>query len=390
MNRIAYLGPRGTFSEQAALAYTAAQPALTVPCATLQEVCQGVAEGRYTQGVLPFENLLEGTVNPVLDLLLELPGLKIQAELLLPVAHHLLVRPGSNLQDIQAVLSHPQALAQCRRFLADTLPAARLIPVESTARAAGQVAGGDNTMAAIATDAAAQYYNLTVLAPNIQDRSDNCTRFVVVGRQEIPCRGSSCKTSLAVSLPDRPGSLYGILKEFAWRGINLTRIESRPARTSLGEYIFLIELAGHQADPDVSEALANITAQARQVRLLGCYPACRQAPGTSRQQAATLAELRQAIDIVDGQIIALLGQRASLVTEIGKRKPAGGAVRDEAREAQVLARVRRLARRHGFAAPMAETIYRTLLDYFVELQTDRQTSGMPKVNQDCENNNQVV
>ncbi|CCO08903.1 prephenate dehydratase [Desulforamulus hydrothermalis] len=377
MNKIAYLGPRGTFSEQAAQAYAAAQPAQPVPCATLQDVCQGVAEGRYAQGVLPFENLLEGTVNPVLDLLLELPGLKIQAELLLPVAHHLLVRPGSNFRDIRAVLSHPQALAQCRRFLADNLPAAQLIPVESTARAAGQVAGGDNTLAAVATDAAAQYYNLTVLAPNIQDRSDNCTRFVVVGRQEIPCRGPSCKTSLAVSLPDRPGSLYSILKEFAWRGINLTRIESRPARTSLGEYIFLIELAGHRADPDVSEALANLADQARQIRLLGCYPACRQEPGASRQPAATLAELRQAIDIIDGQIIALLGQRARLVTEVGKRKPAGGAVRDQAREAQVLARVRRLARHHGFAEPMAETIYRTLLDHFVELQTERQTAGLP-------------
>ncbi|SHE61860.1 prephenate dehydratase [Desulforamulus putei] len=377
MRRIAYLGPRGTFSEQAALDYAGDQSVELVPCESLQEVCLGVADGRYTQGVLPLENLIEGTVNPVLDLLLELPVLKIQAEMMLPVAHHLLVQPGSAVRDIRTVLSHPQALAQCRRYLARKLPAAKLLPVESTALAASMVAGGEKTMAAIGTTAAAKHYNLTTLEQNIQDRSNNCTRFVVVGREDIPCREVPCKTSLVVSLLDRPGALYSILKEFAWRGINLTRIESRPARTCLGEYIFFIDLEGHLGEPAVKEALEDITALSRQVRILGCYPACQSAGCQSGKKEETLEELRADIDIIDRQVIELLGKRAKLVTRVGELKQNAGQVRDPAREAQVLAQVRRLAQHHGLSPDVLETVYRTLLDYFVELQVNQLTSRVP-------------
>lgn len=375
MKKIAYLGPRGTFSEQAALNYLGNQQAELVPCQSLEEVCLGVNRGHYTEGILPLENLIEGSVNPVLDLLLELPGLKIQAEMLLPVAHHLLVRPGSTCQDIRTVLSHPQALAQCRRYLARRFPAAKLLPVESTALAASMVAEGETELAAIGTLAAARHYNLTTLEENIHDQSNNCTRFVVVGQGDTPYRDVPYKTSLVVSMIDRPGALYSLLKEFAWRGVNLTRIESRPARTYLGEYIFFIDLEGHRHQPAVKEALREIAVQSRQIRVLGCYPAGQRTDcQENRKKEETLEELRADIDIIDRQIIELLGKRAKLVTRVGEIKQPNGQVRDPAREAQVLAQVRRLAQHHGLSQDITETVYRILMDYFVDIQLNQVTS----------------
>lgn len=375
MKRIAYLGPRGTFSEQAALNFLREQRAELVACDSLREVCRGVVSGHCSEGVLPLENLLEGSVNPALDLLLELPELKIQAEMMLPVAHHLLVQPGSTYGDIRSVLSHPQALAQCSRYLTRRFPAAKLLPVESTALAASMVAGGEKGMAALGTLAAAQHYNLKLLEQNIQDQSNNCTRFVVVGREDIPRRDVPYKTSLVVSMIDRPGALYSILKEFALRGVNLTRIESRPAKTYLGEYIFIIDLDGHLGEPAVKEALQDITALSRQIRILGCYPAWQSAlcQETGKQEE-TLQELRADIDIIDRQIIELLGKRAKLVTRVAEVKQHAGEIRDPAREAQVLARVRQLAEHQGLSPDVLASVYRTLMDYYVEQQINQLTS----------------
>ncbi|WP_003540333.1 prephenate dehydratase [Desulfotomaculum nigrificans] len=380
MRRIAYLGPQGTFSEQAAKKFLGEEQAEMFPCRTLYEVCRGVADGTYTQGVLPLENLLEGSVNPVLDLLLDFPLISIQAEIMLPVVHHLLARTDSTFSDIRTVLSHPQALAQCRGYLNRELPGAELVPVESTARAAQQVAKGSKDMAAIGSLATATHYQLQVLARDIQDRPNNCTRFVVVGLGHVPDQNASYKnvrykTSLVISMIDRPGALYSILKEFSRQGINLTRIESRPAKTYLGEYIFFIDLEGHTQQPELKEALPKVAALCQTIRILGCYPACSLSTcfNYSRTEES-LDQLRADIDIIDRQVIELLGKRLRLVRKIGKLKKNPACVRDPGREAQVISRIRRLAFDYGISEDVIESVYRILMDHFVDIQIKQITS----------------
>ena len=368
--RISYLGPQGTYSNQAALQYVGQEPAELIPCSTLEEVCRNVTEGLCTEGVLPLENLLEGSVSLVLDLLLENPKLTIQGEILLTVSHCLLALPGCSMADIRTVISHPQALGQCRQYLTNQLPQAKLLAVASTAVAAQQVIeDGETGIAAIAPLTAAGKYGLVSLDENIQDRPYNCTRFIVIGTGQVPFAKGSYKTSLAVSGLDRPGTLHSILKEFAWQGINLTRIESRPAKTFLGEYVFYIDLAGHRCQPEVAEALQRIADQNRQLRILGSYPACPQGPCQGQAPpVATLQSLRSDIDLIDRQLIQLLGKRLKLVQRVGEIKKHPSRVKDNQREQQVLESVRLLAAQQGFSPDVAEEVYRLLLNYFVQTQ----------------------
>ncbi|AQS58490.1 prephenate dehydratase [Desulforamulus ferrireducens] len=354
--RIGYLGPQETYSYQAALQYVAEGKAEFVPCNTLEDVCRSVLAGNCTEGILPIENLLEGSVNQVLDLLLENPRLTIQGEILLTISHCLLVSGGSQA-DIKTVLSHPQALGQCRQYLAKHLPQAKQVAVESTALAAQQVLeAGQVGLAAIAPLSAAQKYGLKVLAENIQDQPHNCTRFVVVGTEQVPWGKGSYKTSLAVTGLDRPGTLHSILKEFAWQGINLTRIESRPAKTFLGEYVFYIDLAGHRCQPEVAEALQRVAEQNRGLRIFGSYPACSQGPRLEQAPPEdTLPSLRLDIDLIDRQLIQLLGKRLRLAQRIGDS--------EKQREQQVLESVRLLASQQGLAPDVVEEMYRLLLNY---------------------------
>lgn len=271
---IGFLGPCGTFSEEAALLYKKSAPeeASLVECATITEVVERVAAGSLAEGIIPLENTLEGGVGPTLDLLAGEAPVLIKAELICPVRQCLLAGPGVTLTRISRVYSHPQALAQCRRFLERELPGVKLCPVESTA-AAARLVRGKKTGAAIAARRAAALFGLRILAEHIADHGVNATRFVIVARCDHPPTGKD-KTSLVLSLPDGPGRLHHILGYFARRDVNLTRIESRPARHSPGDWLFFIDCAGHRCDPLLAPLWEELTAAVPFFKILGSYPRC--------------------------------------------------------------------------------------------------------------------
>jgi len=379
IKKIGYLGPPGTFSELATRSYlekiTAGNCGETFEAVcfhSLGDILSAVEAGELEEGVLPLENSTEGPVNQTLDLLAHcFKQVKVKAEVILPVIHQLLARPGVGLGEVAAVVSHPQALAQCREFLERSLPHAEIREVISTAEAARIVAREDAPWAAIGTALVAGSYGLAVLAENVNDYPDNATRFVVVALEDgahLP----GCKTSIILSVKDRPGALCDILREFAQRGINLTRIESRPAKSRLGDYLFFIDLEGHHRDFPVHEALMAISEHTVSMRMLGSYPAHgtgdRQEPAPELPVSCLLKRLRDEIDQVDGRIMELLGKRTQIVKQIGKLKPSPGQVKDRPREKEIICHVRSLARKEGVDEQVAENIYRLLLDHFVSLQ----------------------
>ncbi|MCL6559295.1 MAG: prephenate dehydratase [Firmicutes bacterium] len=241
-----------------------------IPFSDIQELIQSVCAGEISFAVVPVENSLEGTINVTLDLLVREDGVHIAGEVILPVVHHLLARPGS--RQFTKVLSHPHALSQCREYLQRQMPGAVREATSSTAEAARLVGSSKEPWAAIGTEEAARRYGLEVVARAIQDTTENETRFLIIGQQPAPKTGRD-KTSVAFSLiHDRPGTLYGALGEFANRGINLTKIESRPARRSIGYYIFFIDCEGHREDPAVAEAIEAIKEGSTFFKVLGSYP----------------------------------------------------------------------------------------------------------------------
>lgn len=272
--RIAYLGPPGTFSDEALTRCDLAQGAESIPFATFPEAYEAALSGEVDAALLPIENSIEGSITAVLDLFVLRPGLRIRREVLLPVRQYLLAPAGVRLEDVKKVLSHPQPLGQCARFLRDKLPAAVLEATRSTTDAAAKVAAGEPNAAAIGSRAAAPRYGLSVLAEDIQDASENLTRFVLVAREDEAPTGSD-RTSIAFTLPrDRPGGLYDVIGEFARRGLNLSKIESRPTRLSIGHYVFFLDFEAHRRDPAGAEALAEVLARVDRLHLLGSYPRC--------------------------------------------------------------------------------------------------------------------
>ncbi|ABZ84482.1 chorismate mutase/prephenate dehydratase [Heliomicrobium modesticaldum Ice1] len=270
---VGYLGPEGTFSEEAARAFFLPDTTLR-PFSSISAVYEALSLWEIEAAILPLENSIEGTINQTLDELVENPGLFIFGELILPVHNHLLVPPGVDWTRVVEVYSHPQPLAQCRRFLEAKLPNARLIATASTvegAKKALELTVPEAPRAAVGSAFAARRLGLQIAQSDIQSRPNNKTRFVVVGRQLTEPTGND-KTSLVCSLPqDRPGGLYAILKEFAEREINLTRIESRPTKHELGQYLFFIDFVGHQRDRTVAEALNAIGQFTTLTRVLGSY-----------------------------------------------------------------------------------------------------------------------
>jgi prephenate dehydratase len=300
--RYAYLGPEGTFTEAALLAFDPQAGAQAVPCVSIQATLEAVRSGGAERGIVPIENSVEGAVTATLDELATGEDLVICAEIPLPVAFALLTRPGVQLPDIKSVGGHPQAQAQCRRWLAEHLPDADWRPASSNAEAARQVAEGEID-AALAGAFAAETYRLTVLVGDAHDRPDAVTRFVVVTRPgPLPAVTGSDRTSLVAFLAeDHPGALMEILTEFAVRGINLIRIESRPTGDGLGKYCFSIDCEGHVDDARVGEALMGLRRVCAEVKFLGSYPRHDGGPthvraGTSdaefAQAAAWLSRLR--------------------------------------------------------------------------------------------------
>jgi prephenate dehydratase len=271
VTRVAFLGPEGTFTSQAtAKAFPAAE---RTALSTISEVIDAVRDGTVPVGVVPMENSIEGSVNLTLDdLAFGPPGAYICAEITIPIAMHLLAKPGVALADITTVRSQPHALAQCRSWLTRNLPDVELQAATSTAEAAREVAAADGTIAALGPAGAGERFDLAVLAADVHDHDGNTTRFVVLRPTMAPPTGAD-KTSVVVFFgEDRPGLLLRILDEFALRGINLTKIESRPTKQALGEYCIFIDCAGHITDARVGEALRGVHRHAADVRILGSYP----------------------------------------------------------------------------------------------------------------------
>ena len=271
--RIAYLGPAGTFSH-AAVNKHFGQFVEPVPCATIDEIFRAGEAGRADYVVVPVENSTEGAVGRTLDLMYT-TQLSICGEIKLRVQQNLLSN-AAGIDRITKVYSHAQSLAQCAQWLARHLPTAARVPVSSNAEAARLAASEPNT-AAIAGDIAAPIYGVGVLARHIEDEPNNTTRFWVLGHQAVPASGHD-ETSLVMSAANKPGAMHALLEPFAKHGVSMTRIESRPSRTGLWEYLFYVDLLGHRDDPQVSAALGELTSRAPFLKLLGSYPMDRLLP----------------------------------------------------------------------------------------------------------------
>ena len=303
--RYAYLGPEGTFTEAAVAKLSASRPTgdvQPVPCASIGATLAAVRSGAAERAVVPIESSVEGIVTATVDDLAGVGDLLICAETRLPIEFALLAREGTTLADVKTVGGHPQAEAQCRRWLTASIPGREWVPFASNAEAARRVAEGDLD-AALASAVAADRYSLAVLVPDVHDRSNAVTRFVEAGPPgSMPAPSGSDRTSVAAFLgEDHPGALMEILTEFAVRGINLSTIQSRPTGDGLGSYFFFVDCEGHIDDDRVGEAMMGVRRVCAEVRFLGSYPRSdggrtQVRPGTSDREfaeaAAWLARLR--------------------------------------------------------------------------------------------------
>jgi chorismate mutase/prephenate dehydratase len=265
--QIAYLGPVGTFTQAAAVKHFG-QSARTLPLDSIDAVFREVEAGSAQYGVVPVENSTEGVISHTLDMFVRSP-LRICGEVTLPI-HQFLLGKGPDLSGLRRVYSHQQSLAQCRRWLDLRLPGVERVAVSSNAEAARRAAGED-CCAAVAGEVAGRTYGLQVLAANIEDEPENTTRFLVVGHRSVPPTGAD-KTSLMLSTRNLPGALYGLLEPFARRGISMTRIESRPSRREKWDYLFFVDIEGHQDDANVAQALRDMGERAALLKVLGSYP----------------------------------------------------------------------------------------------------------------------
>lgn len=266
--KVAFLGPEGTFTQEAALKHFG-HSALTVPMTAIDEVFREVLAGAAGYGVVPIENSTEGVVNHTLDSFLD-ASLSICGEVELRIHHHFLVGQETRAENITRVYSHPQSLAQCRKWLDAHYPKIERVPLNSNAEAARRVKGEWNS-AAIAGDTAEKLYGLSRLREKIEDQPDNSTRFLVIGREQVPPSGDD-KTSIIVSMRNEPGALYSLLEPFRTHGVDLTRVETRPSRSGKWTYVFFIDFRGHHSDENVAAALQEIAARAADLKMLGSYP----------------------------------------------------------------------------------------------------------------------
>jgi prephenate dehydratase len=282
---IGYLGPSGTFTEQALENEHDLAAFARMQFPTMPAVIHAVGSGEIDLGFVAIENSIEGSVNASQDTLAFDSDLLIQREVLLSIQMNLIGAPGTRVQDLTEVISIPHAIGQCRSYLSATLPDVITLSASSTAEAVERLAEEPvSNRGAIGPANAAKMYGLEILAADIEDHPENMTRFVVVAPDRIPAPTGHDKTSIVVfQREDQPGSLLGILQEFAARSINLNKLESRPTRRGLGDYCFLIDLEGHISEPVVADALTNLHAKHESVKLLGSYPAAGEAAKTVRR-----------------------------------------------------------------------------------------------------------
>jgi prephenate dehydratase len=273
--RVGFLGPEGTFTEEA-LRVSAPEQVEEVPYPSVYETVMAVHAGEVDRAVVPIENSLEGSVTATLDALAgEASDVRIAAEVVHPIRHCLIGRHELALGDVRRVISHPQATAQCAEFLRANLPHAERASAGSTADAVRTVAQSDEPWAALGSRLAAELYRCRLLVEGVEDRADNLTRFVWLARAADAGEGPPSKTSIVFwGFNDQsPGALVGVLSEFAERGVNLTKIESRPRRVRLGHYMFFADLEGGESDPAVAGALEALRERVETIRVLGSYPA---------------------------------------------------------------------------------------------------------------------
>ena len=282
--RAGYLGPEGTFTHEALLGMVAGDDIELVPLPTIYDTVMAVHSGLVDRALVPIENSLEGSVNATLDALaMETEDVAILGEVIRAIEHCLIAREPIDLTDIETVVSHPQASAQCARFIRTRLPRAQVLSGSSTAEAVRMVAGHDGPWAALGTRTAADRYHCHVLRAGVEDVADNETRFAWLGRAGAPSGGpgpvgsASGPWKTAIVFwglgSEEPGWLVGCLAEFAGRQVNLTRIESRPRKQGLGRYMFFLDIEGRDVEPHVSEALAGLRARVEVLRVLGSFPA---------------------------------------------------------------------------------------------------------------------
>lgn len=270
MARWAFLGPAGTFSE-AALFQLGIDDLEPVPCTSIGEVFEAVERGQVDSGVVPIENSVEGSVPATLDALAFETQLEIQGEIVVDIHHALVTAPDVDLAQVKTIVAHPQASGQCRRWIARNMPGRTVIAANSNAESV-RMAVADPTVAAIGTELAAELYGGQIREPKIEDYAGNQTRFVIIGRG-LRERTGRDKTSLALFLTaDKPGALLMILSEFAYAEINLTKIQSRPTKRQLGDYMFFVDFEGHVDDRHVKTALDCLRLKLREVKVLGSYP----------------------------------------------------------------------------------------------------------------------
>lgn len=265
---VAYLGPQGTFSQAAALKQFG-HAAQTADCASIDEVFRSVAAKQVDYGVVPVENSTEGAIGRTLDLLLNTP-LKICGEVVLRVHQHLL-RKSAGLEKIQIVYSHPQSFAQCHEWLNQNLPNVKRVNAASNADAARLAAAEGEITAAIAGEGAAEHYQLQMVVQNIEDEPDNTTRFLVLGDHDATPSGRD-KTSMVIAAPNRPGAMHDLLGPFARNNVSMTKFESRPSGAGLWDYVFYVDVEGHQLDAPVANAIAELKGLAPLLKVLGSYP----------------------------------------------------------------------------------------------------------------------
>jgi prephenate dehydratase len=272
---IAFLGPEGTFSEEALLANMPAGDFHPFPYSSIRDVLKAVQSGEAPVGLVPIENSIEGSVVVTLDCLaFGFDELRVAREVTHPIHQQLIARKPLELNRVTKIVSIPHAYGQCREFIREHLDGVEHEATDSTAEAVRRVSRVDRPWAAIGTKLAAEMYECHVLAPDIDDAPDNRTRFVFVSRDEAPQDlDARYKTSIVCGIvQDQPGSLLMILSEFAYRYVNLTKVESRPSKQGLGDYIFFIDLEGRSSDPPISQALACLGCKLAWVKVLGSYP----------------------------------------------------------------------------------------------------------------------
>ena len=274
---IAYLAPRGTYSDEAARIFASKMNCENpefIQCPSFNEIYDAVERGKCMFGVMPMENSLEGAVTATLDAFAFRSGVSIVGSVILNIHHCLLLNPEATFEDITTIASHPQGMGQCRRYLNEHFPTKKRISASSTAEAA-QMASEDKHIAAIASKFAGELFDCRLEEEGVEDHWGNQTQFVLIARQGHPpvIEGSKLKTSLALFLDaDKPGALLMILSEFAYAGINLTKIQSRPTKQGLGNYMFFVDIDGSQNDVAVKTALDCLRLKLREVKVLGTYP----------------------------------------------------------------------------------------------------------------------